>query len=210
MTFSLFPKTIYKTTSKISGLIEVNELLWSRTLSVQNMIQSGGLIEAIWKKPIRKIKNQKSKIKDVLILGLGGGTVVHLINRYWPQALITGIELDPEIIKVGKEYFGLGKMDQLKIIVSDAFSYLEQHHGEKEYDLIVVDLYLGKKFPQEAAGEKFMKTIKRLLVKNGVVIFNRLRIDPQEEFIKNLNKVYRDYKVVRSMTNHFFLARSNF
>jgi spermidine synthase len=147
-----------------------------------------------------------------LALGLGGGTVVELINKYWPKAKFIGIELDPEIVRVGKKHFNLGKFNNLHIIVDDAFSWLTRYHvlkhDNKRFDLMIVDLYLGNNFPQKAASEKFMKNVQKILSKDGMVIFNRLKSDKTSDFEAKLAKIFTDVKLVKTTTNHFFLARS--
>jgi len=38
----------------------------------------------------------------------------------------------------------------------------------------LVDLYLGKDYPEKFASEEFIQSARNLLVNNGFVIFNRL------------------------------------
>ena len=211
MVFSLFPKTLYKTNSDISGQIEVTQWLDKRTLSVQKMIQSGGMVEVIWKKPIGWIRDQKLNVKNVLILGLGGGTVVGMIDRFWTGAKITGIELDPVVVRIGKDFFGLDDFRGLKVVTADAIKWIERFkgsssQGRKKYDLVIVDLYLGKDFPQKATSENFMKSLKKLMSKDGVVIFNRLRTDGWQVFEEKLRKVFSEVAMFKTSTNYFFVA----
>ncbi len=193
MIFSIFPKTIYKTHSKISGEIVVKEQLGQLTLEVGGIIQSGGIVKGIWKKPINKIYNLQFKINNCLILGLGGGTAVHLIKARWPMAKITAVEVNPEIIRIGRKIFDLDKFKDLKIFNADAFKWLKScsydlNHKNRKFDLIIIDLYLGKQFPKEAESERFIKNIKKLLAKNGVAIFNRLKTDQTKMFGERLKK----------------------
>lgn len=204
MSFSFFPQTVYQVKSKISGLIEVREQFGRSTLHVQGLIQSGGIVKGIWKKPLKRIK----KVSRVLVLGLGGGTAIQLVKEKSPEAEIVGVEIDPEIIKIGKRFFGLGKIKKLKIVNADAFKWLKSPCGQ--FDLIIVDVYLGKEFPREGEGEEFLEGIKRLLTEDGMVIFNRLRIkkDNLGLFEKRLKKKFSWAESVKTLTNFFFLARS--
>lgn len=224
MSFSIFPRTVYKTKSKISGEIVVQEQLGLYTLHVQNLIQSGGIVKGIWKKPLHFVQG-KPFVSKCLMLGLGGGTVVQLIKLQFPQAKIVCIEIDPEIIKIGKKYFGLGKIADLETVEIDAFEWVRiqaqsQHkntsdggprgllRGERrKFDLIIVDLYLGDKFPPQAEKDKFLAKVKNLLSKGGMTIFNRLRSDETENFEKKLKKYFSSVKKVETPTNLFFLAK---
>lgn len=204
MTFSIFPRMVCKTHSKISGGIVVQEQLGQYTLHVQNLIQSGGIVKGIWRRALKNV-NLQVEVRKALMLGLGGGTVVQLIKARWRQAKIISVEIDPEIIKVGKKYFGLGKMFGLQIVNADAFDYIRR--AKQKFDLIIVDLYLGAKFPPQAEEDKFLVKIKKLLNQNGVAIFNRLRSDETENFEKKLKKYFSFVKKVKTSTNLFFLVK---
>lgn len=209
---------VYKTQSKISGPIEIKEQLGDYTLQVDGLIQSGGMIKDIWKKALGRFKiarfagflrNDELRIKNVLVLGLGGGTVVQLIKARWPEAKIVSVEIDPEIIKVGKNFFGLGKIENLEIINADAIQWVAGFQGGK-FDLILVDLYIGGNFPREVASDEFLKEIKKLLSKEGAVIFNRL-ISPSEDlagFEEKLKKHFSSLETIETHTNLLFFARS--
>jgi spermidine synthase len=205
MSFSFFPQIVYKVKSKISGGVVVKEQFGRSTLHVQGLIQSGGIIEGIWRKPLKRVK----KVSRVLVLGLGGGTAIQLIKERNPGAEIVSVEIDPEIIKVGKKFFGLGGIKNLKIIKADALKWVNHYQGEK-FDLVLVDLYVGSQFPQEAEGKEFLDNLKRMLAKNGMVIFNRLRAGEVnlKSFKGKLERCYSGVELMRTPTNFFFFARS--
>ncbi|HJX45617.1 MAG TPA: hypothetical protein VJ399_00400, partial [Patescibacteria group bacterium] len=58
-------------------------------IQVDGLTQSGGVVEGIWKKTLKKILNSKTQINNCLILGLGGGSASRIVEKYWPQAKIT-------------------------------------------------------------------------------------------------------------------------
>ncbi|HUS60191.1 MAG TPA: methyltransferase domain-containing protein [Nevskiaceae bacterium] len=206
MSFSIFPRKVFEVKSKISGEIVVQEQLGLYTLHVQNLIQSGGIVKGIWKKALHYVQG-KPFVSGCLVLGLGGGTVVQLVKSHSSNAEITGVEIDPEIIKIGKKYFGLGEVDGLKIIQADAFNFNNIYY-RSQYDLIVVDLYLGKKFPVKAASDEFLKKIKNLLLPEGTAIFNRLRTGKElGSFEKKLKNHFSRVNLVKTSTNLFFLVR---
>lgn len=61
----------------------------------------------------------------ILILGLGGGTEIHLISHQYPNTQFSAVEIDPEIIKLAKRYFDVDKIPNLEIVNEDAFEYLK-------------------------------------------------------------------------------------
>ena len=77
--------------------------------------------------------------------------------------------------------------------------------------MIIVDLYLGNQFPEQAETGKFLKKIKQLLVPNGLIVFNRLRLKDNANlkfFGQKLTKCFPRVDLVETATNLFFLAES--
>ena len=74
-----FPKIIHKETSLINGEIEVVEQFGQRSIRVENLEQSGLMVEKIWSKGIENCKLKIENSKNILILGLGGGSAVKVI-----------------------------------------------------------------------------------------------------------------------------------
>lgn len=166
-----------KVDSKFNGPLEIREdISGKRTLVAGGLAQSGKEVEKIWKEALNQILNTKYKIQNCLILGLGAGTAAQLVNQKFPLAKITGIEIDPEIIRLGKKYFNLEKTASLHIIVTDAIDWIINLDVtlHREFDLILIDIYKGSQFPKQAESLKFLEKLKQLSADNGIIIFNRL------------------------------------
>jgi spermidine synthase len=178
-------EVLEKTDSPINGEIKVvDDLFGDRSMIIGGVSQSGYLVTKLWNIAIKKIQNSKLKVKNCLILGLGCGNAAKIVADKFPGCEIVGIEIDPKVVEIGKKYFGLDEIKNLKIIVADAFKYVENSNHKApttnrqspvtKYDLILVDLYLGQQYPKEAESEEFIKGIKEILNNDGIVIFNRL------------------------------------
>lgn len=76
--------------------------------------------------------------KHILLLGLGGGTLVHLIRRFFPDAHMTCIELDKQHISIAKKWFKLPKKN-LTIIEGDAYDFMRSTN--ETFDWIVDDVF---------------------------------------------------------------------
>jgi spermidine synthase len=57
--------------------------------------------------------------RPILMIGLGAGSVSTYLLRAMPDAEIDVVELDPSIISVAKQHFGMHATDHLHIIESD-------------------------------------------------------------------------------------------
>ena len=217
------PQKIEEAVSSINSRIKVVSFLGRPRLISGGMLQSGGILESIWKKGINKLaKGQFDKRANCLILGLGGGTLANLINQTFPKAKITAVEIDPVMIKLGRRYFGLDKIPDLEIICADAIEMvisnprgLTKSSSEVEelveYDLIFVDLYLGDQFPREAETTEFLENIKKLLKNKGWVVFNRLfygeHKEKAEKFIHRLEKYFSKIELIRTWSNLLIFSR---
>ncbi|GJL82336.1 MAG: hypothetical protein DHS20C01_19700 [marine bacterium B5-7] len=82
------------------------------------------------------------QLKRVLVLGVGGGGVLRLLNEIFPDIHITGIEHDPIHLELGKRFFGLD-CDNFELIADDAFNWLENAPPKRNnhYDLVIDDLF---------------------------------------------------------------------
>ncbi len=199
--FSYFtPIKITHFSSPINKNIKIIKRFGAITLYVDNAEQSGGTITGMWDKTISKIKSQKSKISNCLILGLGGGTLINILNKYYPEIKITVIEIDPVMIKIAKDHFGIKSSLFLKIIRADAFKWVNESKSEK-YDLIIFDLYLGTKNPVKASYKTFLRAFKNLLEPNGFILYNRHFQNDQKDFEilqKYCQEIFRTVKLILS------------
>lgn len=188
-------KILEERKSKFNGNLSVVKTLGMGTyIQADGLTQSGGIVETIWKQTLRRIKHQSSIINHCLILGLGGGTVAKLIEKYWPEAEITGVEIDPAMIELGKKYLGLDKAN-VNIKTKDVFKFIDHNPSTiRYYDLVVVDLYQGDKFPDKFESENYIHLVRTVLSSGGVVVFNRLYFGNKRpmavKFGRKLEKVF--------------------
>ena len=201
-------KIIEKRVSPINGRITVARSLGLGTyIQVEGLTQSGGIVESIWKSTLKKIHNSYPVIHNLLILGLGGGTAAKVIKKLWPDAEITGVEIDPIMIELGKKYLNLD-LDLNSIYIGDAERSIRR--TKVRYDLILVDMYLGDKFPEKFEDTTFLKLILKQLTSNGVVVFNRLYYgEKRKEAVKfgeKLKKVFPKVEYFYPQANLMLIA----
>lgn len=200
---SLFsPKTLETVHSKYSGEIRVVSTWGYKYLATGVLTQSGGLVRDVWEPVLKKFKTQNSKIKNILILGLAGGTIAKICSDYLHPDKIVGIEIDSQMIRLGKKYLDLGKIPNLEIKIIDAKKYLDNPQKQK-FDLILVDMYLGDQLPEFVYQEKFLKKLRQL---GQLVIFNHLFYDEAkrqkgEELVRKLQKIFPSVTLKRKLTN---------
>jgi spermidine synthase len=215
-------RLVEKIESPINGEVRIIKVFGRLSIEVEGIEQSGSFVKGIWKKGLKKIHNSKFIIHNSLILGLGGGSVAELVNNFWPEAKIVGIEIDPVIIKLAKKYFALNKIANLRIINDDAVKIIKKakpasRQGglkKQNFDLILVDLYFGDRVLKETESPEFLENINRLISPNGLVIFNRLfyreKKKQTEVFIKKVKKIFLKTSFVHAFSNLLIFAQRRY
>jgi spermidine synthase len=110
-------------------------------------------------------------LTSVLEVGLGGGRTASYLSRHMGGALdITCVELDPEVIRMAKKYFGVTETPTMRLVAKDGRSFLRE--TDKSYDLIMVDAYRGTFVPFHLLTKEFFQTLKTRLKPGGVTAQN--------------------------------------
>lgn len=80
-------------------------------------------------------------IGHCLVLGVGGGAVINLLNTFLAVKKITAVDLDPIHLKIAEKFF-LDKKDNVTLIEAEARNYLSLM-GNKKVDFLIDDLFCG-------------------------------------------------------------------
>lgn len=203
-----FERIIESCQSDFNGRIEVvSSLAWGKYIRVGGITQSGGVVEKIWRSVF---KNIKGDFKEILILGLGGGSVAKVLRGRSKKTRITGVEIDPLMVNFGKNYLGLDN-SKVKIEIDDAKKWLLEN--KKKFDLIIVDVYQGRIYPSFFESDLFLKSLKSHLVVGGIVVFNRLynsHLDVRKSAVKFGDKLEKEFKEVNRiypLANLIFICK---
>lgn len=149
------------------------------------------------------------KTRKVLLLGLGGGSLVHLLRYYSEVEKIVAVELDAMHIKIGQRFFNLADKN-LEIVHADARQFVQQHRGEK-YDLVVDDLFShADGVPQRAvaANSDWFRSLDRLMERNGLLVMNYADADEFKSSAYKTNEAIRNrYKTAIQLSNKYLENR---
>ncbi len=149
--------------------------------------------------------------EDILILGMGGGTSALQFLKYF-NADVDAVEIDPLVVEVGKEFFGLKESARLHIYAEDARPFL--HNSDKSYDVIELDVFHGGVYaPFYVLTEEFFRSVHDHLKPEGVMVINVLspynngnRTLLVDTVGKTMSSVFPSiYKIEMSM-NHLLYA----
>ena len=110
---------------------------------------------------------------DVLIIGLGGGTLAHTLEQLLPQAQIDVVEIDPAVLRSAQQYFSFQPDERVHVIIEDGRAYVRRMlRGTKRYQLIMLDAYERQYIPEHMLTREFLSEVRSLLVPDGVVAAN--------------------------------------
>lgn len=203
------PKTLYEGDSEFNGKVSVIEVGSTRKLSVDGVIQSvnwdsPNASRQVWGRLVENLHEQSPNLKNVMVLGLGGGSMQHLLTKKFPGIHITSVEIDKVMVEVAKRFFALDDIPNHRIIVSDALKVIAvpEEYGIplQSFQAVIVDIYCGQKYPDLGSSGNFFAGVKSLVAPGGLVVFNRIYIEHHQEqvnlFIDSLEGFFRDIKSV--------------
>lgn len=133
-----------------------------------------------------------------LILGMGGGTIAHLLSKQFGRVPTVGVENDPSVIRLGKSAFGLTVLG-VDVVESDAFAYVHESNGP--FDYVAVDLFADGRIPAGVFGRPFLKEIKRLLSPGGMAAINFFKDRHAPSRIRRLESVFPRVSIITSREN---------
>jgi spermidine synthase len=117
---------VFETESEVSGRIRVVEDHLERRLIVAGDTLSIYPLDGDWSR-VRKeywwhalVAVELPPQPTVLMVGLGGGTQIHLLRRLVRPRRISAIERDPVIVRVARDWFGLGRVGGVEFLCDEA------------------------------------------------------------------------------------------
>ncbi|MEW6997337.1 spermidine synthase [Colwelliaceae bacterium BS250] len=111
--------------------------------------------------------------KNVLIIGLGGGTLSNNLLVMYPDIAIDNVEIDPAVVRVAIDYFDFKQTDKVVSHVQDGRIFIKRALRKKQqYDLIILDAFNGEYIPEHLLTKEFLEETKALLSEQGVLVAN--------------------------------------
>lgn len=208
-----FPRVIGTSHSKYNKVIRVLERYGKKELYVNGIQQSGPYTIRLWKTGLRYIvDNPIQTVRTILVLGVGGGTLFEMLISQYPNAHITAIDIDEQIIALFEKYFVSKKQSSLTLVCTDAKDYvrLSVQKGNT-YDLVIVDLYTGNDVPEFVTHTDFLTSLKRITAKSGMLVWNYFSFKHQTRnvsvLLDRLSVIYQSVIRKDILRNIFFYCR---
>ena len=158
-----------KVPSRYNGMLEVTWCNAKKILDSEHANYSYGSLQRVMETSLEKIDLEE--VGSILLLGLGGGSViVSLREKFSCRAMITAIDIDPLVIQLASDEFGIRPSETLRVIEEDALKFTT--HTRETFDLIIVDLFIDDKVPEPFYSTGFCENLARISGSNASIIFN--------------------------------------
>ncbi len=124
---------------------------------------------------------------SALLLGLGGGTVAHLLLERFGPLPIVGVDNSPAMIALGGVAFG-DLPAPIELVQDDALSYVRA--GERRFGFIAVDLYRGGALARGVLALPWLRMLAARLEPSGTVAINLFNDVLRDERVAKLERVF--------------------
>lgn len=108
--------------------------------------------------------------KRIVLIGLGGGSLIKFCYHRMPGTQLTAVELNPDVIAL-RDAFSVPPDDaRLQILEADGAEFIET--TEKGIDVLLVDAFDKTGFAPSLANRQFFENAYEKLAGNGVLVIN--------------------------------------
>lgn len=158
-----------------------------RALLVEGVVQSVAADDALrgpgyWPAMLPDVRP-----RHALLLGLGGGTIAHLLVRRFGPLPMLGVEVDVEVLALARAEFDLA-LPSLTVVEGDALAYVA---GCRErFDYVAVDLYKGAEPERGMYTRPFLRALRALLLPGSLAVFNLFRDGRSARRLHRLQQVF--------------------
>lgn len=203
------PNVIYKAKSKFNKDIQVVESNGTRRLLVNNYTQSvnydSPLAERmVWGRTLRLLQEEEPELNSILVFGLGGGTMQHLLAHAYSDLVIVSVDIDEVMIDIAKKYFFVDAIPNHYIIADDACRVVIEpgkfNLRPESFQALIVDIFLGDAYPDLGNSGNFLSHVCRMVNPGGLVVINRFYFEDHQaevhEFIDNVEMYLNDVKTI--------------
>lgn len=134
----------------------------------------------------------------VLIVGLGGGSIVKYCHRHLPSTKVIAVEIDPDVIALRSQFFIPPDDKRLEVIQADGAAHLAGMAAEKAcVNAILVDAFDHNGIASAVVQPSFIEHAKKLLGTHGVFVMNLVAdVDDCKRYVARIREVFGEGVIV--------------
>jgi spermidine synthase len=116
--------------------------------------------------------------REVLMVGLGGGSIARFAHERLPRTRMTVVEINPEVVAAARTFFGLPlDEDRVKVLVGDGAAYVPARRAA--CDLLLLDAFENGRSARALATEAFYAACRAALRPGGMLVVNFIADEPR-------------------------------
>ena len=108
--------------------------------------------------------------KDILMVGLGGGSIAKFCRRYLPKSRLDVLEINPRVIALRNEFGVPPDGARFQVIEADGAAFL--HASVARYDVVLLDAFDPHGLPSPLSTQRFYDDCLDALQAGGVLVAN--------------------------------------
>jgi spermidine synthase len=172
-----FNRKIHKSVNggNIVEVIEVDGVrslyLGSVTIQSSMRVKNPNTLELAYSRGMMCILLFSDKVKNVLSIGLGGGSVPKYVYANCPEISQTIVEINPQVIATARSHFYVPENDtRFNVIEGDGIAYLAENHGNS--DVLMIDAFDALGIPPNFCSQDFFDSCEMALKNDGIFAIN--------------------------------------
>lgn len=159
----------------IVEVIEVDDVrslyLGSVTIQSSMRTKTPNTLELTYSRGMMCFLLFSDKVKNVLSIGLGGGSVPKYIYANCPEISQTIVEINPQVITTARSHFYVPENNEkLNIIEGDGIAHLAENRASA--DVLMIDAFDAHGIPPDFCSQEFFDSCELSLTKNGIFAIN--------------------------------------
>ncbi len=151
--------------------LQLNEGVGIHSVYHPDSLLSQGIWDYFLLAPLFRADAGLDPHERILVIGLAAGTASSLYTRIYGPVEIVGVELDPQIIEVGRRYFDMTQPN-LTAVAADGRRWLQDQPEDARFDIILVDAYRPPYIPFHLTTMEFFQLARRHLSEPGILMIN--------------------------------------
>ncbi|GAB5555040.1 MAG: hypothetical protein Sapg2KO_46310 [Saprospiraceae bacterium] len=184
-------------------------------LCTENAIYSYDDLYTNFAKAFTAINVANQQIEDVLLLGLGLGSIPFILEKkFQMDCQLTAVEIDEEVVDLAHQYVLKDLKMPINSICTDAQYFLQM--DSQQYDLICMDIFQDDQIPEHFLGRAFLEQIEARLRPGGILLFNHLALTKEDKRIATdyYTQIFLPYfpkaTYIDAASNYVFLNHERF
>ena len=137
--------------------------------------------------------------RNIVMIGLGGGSLAKFCYLHLPESKITVVEINPHVIALRKEFMIPDDDARFEVVLADGAEFIRE--SETCIDVLLVDGFDHRGQPPQLSSKRFYSDCRTALKHQGIVVINFHESHPLYETFLDRVDVAFESNIVEIATN---------